>query len=194
MNFLAHLFLASPDEDLMIGNFIADSVKGKSYLQFPHRISKGILMHRFIDDFTDTHPLVKASNRLLHTYLQRYAPVALDIFYDYFLAKNFQQHHQKSLEEFAKNTYQILEKRKAILPEKNQTILHYMSQQNWLVGYATIDGIKQSLNGVARRSSYGQVLQGSEVFLLKHETELKINFEIFFEELKAKTEAYKKAI
>ncbi len=194
MNFLAHLFLASPDEDLMIGNFIADSVKGKSYLQFPERISAGILMHRFIDDFTDTHPLVKASNRLLHPYLQRYAPVALDIFYDYFLAKNFQQHHSKSLAEFAKNTYQILEKRKAILPEKNQTILQYMSQQNWLVGYATIDGIKQSLNGVARRSSYGQVLQGGEVFLLKHETELKINFEIFFEELKSKTEAYKKAI
>ncbi len=194
MNFLAHLFLASPDEDLMIGNFIADSVKGKSYLQFPERISAGILMHRFIDDFTDTHPLVKASNRLLHPYLQRYTPVALDIFYDYFLAKNFQQHHSKSLAEFAKNTYQILEKRKAILPEKNQTILQYMSQQNWLVGYATIDGIKQSLNGVARRSSYGQVLHGSEVFLLKHETELEINFEIFFEELKSKTEAYKKAI
>ena len=81
MNFLAHIYLASPDEDWMIGNFIADSVKGKSHQNFPKRIADGILMHRFIDDFTDTHPVVKGCTALLRSDLKKFAPVALDVFF-----------------------------------------------------------------------------------------------------------------
>ena len=69
MNFLAHIFLSGKDENLTIGNFIADSVKGKKYLKYPAGIQKGIILHRAIDSYTDTHPVVrKSTSRLFKTY------------------------------------------------------------------------------------------------------------------------------
>ena len=51
MNFLAHIFLSGNDEEVMIGNFIADAVKGRDYLGYSDGIVKGILLHRRIDAF-----------------------------------------------------------------------------------------------------------------------------------------------
>ena len=191
MNFLAHIFLASPDEEWMIGNFIADSVKGKSYQTFPKKIAEGILMHRFIDDFTDTHSLVKECNALLREGLSKHAPVALDVFFDYFLANNFHQYHQQPLEDFSKNSYEIFYQHFELLPIRNQQMLPYMSQQNWLLNYATIDGIKKALAGMAQRSKYGAIMKGGEQYLIVHEEKLKANFELFFKELQKNTEDYK---
>ena len=52
MNFLGHLILSGTNPDVIFGNFIADSVKGKSYLLLPDSIQKGIVLHRVIDNFT----------------------------------------------------------------------------------------------------------------------------------------------
>ena len=61
MNFLAHIYLSGEDQELKIGNFIADSVKGKKFAQFPERIQQGITLHRKIDSYTDSHPIVRES-------------------------------------------------------------------------------------------------------------------------------------
>jgi acyl carrier protein phosphodiesterase len=66
-----------------------------------------------------------------------------------------------------------------------------MIQQNWLVGYSTIEGIKKTLSGMARRSQYGQILQGSEQFLLQHENVLENKFFEFFSILKNEVEKHK---
>ena len=63
MNFLAHIYLSDDDEQVMIGNFIADFVKGKKKDDYPPAIKKGIELHRSIDDFTDHHPLVLRSKQ-----------------------------------------------------------------------------------------------------------------------------------
>jgi acyl carrier protein phosphodiesterase len=184
MNFLAHLYLSSHDENLLIGNFIADEVKGKQFNNYPIEISRGILMHRFIDYYTDTHPNVLASTKILRPYLSKFSPVALDVFFDYFLAKNWQTHHPNLLVNFTASTYKILQKNEALMPEKSRYILKYMSQQNWLLNYAEIDGIKKSLTGMASRSKYGSILQGGEKFLIQFEDELNQHFNLFFEALK----------
>jgi acyl carrier protein phosphodiesterase len=59
MNYLAHLYLAGLDHELIIGNFIADSVKGKQIDLFSEGIRKGIVQHRQIDMFTDAHPIIE---------------------------------------------------------------------------------------------------------------------------------------
>ena len=59
MNYLAHLYLSSGNKDLMIGNFIADHVKGNAINNFSDEIISGIKLHRLIDDFTDHHPIVE---------------------------------------------------------------------------------------------------------------------------------------
>ena len=63
MNHLAHLFLSRHSEKMMVGNFIADGVKGKKYLAYEDEIADGIVMHRAIDTFTDTHETVSHSKQ-----------------------------------------------------------------------------------------------------------------------------------
>ena len=63
MNYLAHLVLSGKNEEVLFGNFIADAVKGKSYLTWSKNIQKGILLHRFIDHYTDTNPHYFAGKR-----------------------------------------------------------------------------------------------------------------------------------
>ena len=65
MNFLGHFYLSQHDPELLVGNFIADYVKGKRYLDYPPKISEGIMMHRQIDHFTDTHEMVKKGRKRL---------------------------------------------------------------------------------------------------------------------------------
>lgn len=185
MNLLAHQYLSHHNEDLMIGNFIADEVKGNQFKNYPQKISNGILMHRFIDNFTDTHLNVLECTKLLRPYLSKFSPVALDVFYDYLLAKNWNIHHPDSLEIFTENTYVVLQKNQTIMPEKSRYMLKYMSEQNWLLNYSKIDGIKMALAGMSNRSKFGAILNGGEKYLQQFEVELNYHFEIFFNELKA---------
>jgi acyl carrier protein phosphodiesterase len=92
MNFLAHLHLSGNNPNIMLGNFMGDFVKGKSYRQqYEPEIIKGIELHRSIDEFTDSHPVVTESkNRLRPTY-RHYSGVIVDVFYDHFLAANWNQ-------------------------------------------------------------------------------------------------------
>ena len=191
MNFLAHIFLAAPDEQWMIGGFIADSVKGKNHQLFQKKIAEGILMHRFIDSYTDEHPLVRDCTKLLRDGLGKYAPVALDVFFDYFLANNFHLYHHQTLNEFSKSAYELFYRNFEILPSRNQHLLPYMSQQNWLLNYSTIEGMKNTLAGMAQRSTHGAIMKGGEKYLIEYEMQLQNNFELFFDELQKKLADYK---
>ena len=73
---------------VVIGNFIADGIKGKKYLEYPAAIQKGILLHRAIDSYTDSHPVVRQSSKRLHANYGHYSGVIVDILYDHFLASN----------------------------------------------------------------------------------------------------------
>ena len=92
MNFLAHIYLSGDNEELKIGNFIADSVKGKQYLEYPPGIIDGIVLHRAIDTFTDTHPIVSRSVERLFERYGHYSRVIVDILYDHFLAANWKDY------------------------------------------------------------------------------------------------------
>jgi acyl carrier protein phosphodiesterase len=154
VNFLAHLYLAGKNEELLIGNFIADSVKGNKYKFFPEGISKGILMHREVDFFSDNHPVYKQSVHRLQPQYGKYSGVITDMFYDYFLANNWNKFSDISLEEFCNNTYKILNKHLEKLPKESLVISTYMRRENWLLSYREKDAIRGSLAGMSRRMKY----------------------------------------
>ena len=102
MNFLAHLYLSGDNEQIIVGNFIGDFVKGRNALQtFDPTIALGIELHRAIDQFTDTHPVVRSSKDRLRPKYRHYAGVIVDIFYDHFLARKWNDYHKTPLPEFA---------------------------------------------------------------------------------------------
>lgn len=152
MNFLAHIYLSGEDKDLILGNFIADSVKGKKYLNYPSGIKNGIILHRSIDYFTDTHPTVrKSKSKLLDTY-GHYSGVIVDILYDHFLAKNWKNYGLVPLEEFTVSFYDLLHENLDTLPAPVQRFLPYMIKDNWLLSYATLEGISGILTQMNERT------------------------------------------
>ena len=121
MNYLAHFLLSKQNEALIIGNFIADDVKGKQYKKYPEAVQQGILMHREIDSFTDSHPIVTNSKNLIRKFQKKYTPVVVDVFYDYFLARNFSNYSTFELNEFSLKIYTILNKNSNLLTPKTNS-------------------------------------------------------------------------
>src|ERR1035441_355453 len=154
MNFLAHLYLSGNDEQLMIGNFIADSVKGSSFKNYPEGIAKGILLHRAIDFYSDNHPVFLKSVERLRPNYKKYSGVIVDIFYDHFLAKNWKDYSEKPLEKYADEVHSLMMKNILLIPERSLMFLKYAMRTNRLVSYATIEGIGETLSGMSRRTTF----------------------------------------
>src|SRR5690606_11794879 len=125
---LAHIYLSGNDDGLKIGNFIADSVKGKAYQKYPEDIQKGILLHRKIDEYTDTHPITRQSISKFSPRFGLYAWVIVDMVYDHFLAANWEDYHSTSLEIYSQEFYSLIEKNIETLPKRVQNFFPYMKK------------------------------------------------------------------
>ncbi len=183
MNFLAHIYLSHNDDEIKIGNFIADSIRGKKYKNYPAQIQRGILLHRHIDTFTDAHPTVRQSTRRLHKNYSHYSGVIVDILYDHFLAKNWKTYSDIPLETFVDDFYHLLEDNFDILPLNVQRLLPHMIHDNWLVSYASIEGITKVLEGMNRRTQNRSKMNLAVVELQEFYDEFEAEFTSFFNEL-----------
>ncbi|QAA81431.1 DUF479 domain-containing protein [Aequorivita sp. H23M31] len=188
MNFLAHIYLSGNDDDVTIGNFIADGIKGKRYLNFPKGIAKGILLHREIDTFTDAHPIVHQSTAKLHENYGHYSGVIVDILYDHFLAKNWNKYSQQPLDEYVQDFYGLLRRNFTSLPARIQRMMPYMIADNWLVNYATIPGIGKILAQMNVRTKGVARMDEAVTELVEYYDEFENEFTDFFEELRAFSE------
>src|SRR5262245_38775493 len=148
MNYLAHATLSFGNDDILTGNMISDFVKGNKKMLYPAAIQKGIMLHRMIDEFTDTHSATKQAKIYFRETAGPYAGIFVDVAYDHFLANDDHQFPGKQLETFAEYTYKVLDRYKQILPERFARILPYMISQNWLYNYKYEEGIESSFGGI----------------------------------------------
>ena len=183
MNFLSHLYLSGNSEGLIIGNFIADSVKGNAFLNFSPDIQKGILLHRKIDVFTDTHLIVEQSKKRLRQKYRKYASVIVDIYYDHYLAINWGTYSAVSLNDYTQNVYELIQKNTNQLPFKSQEFTKYMVQYNILSAYAELDGIERVLKGMSRRTTFESNMEHAIHDLKEHYVLFENEFKLFFPEL-----------
>ena len=153
MNYLAHLYLSGESEKVIVGNFIGDYVKGKKYQDYPKDITKGILLHRQIDSFTDTHAITREAKILFRQEFGLYSGIVVDFFYDHFLAKNWNNYSEVTLRSFAKRIHAVLLSNHNMLPERVQGFLPFLIQHKRLESYALVDGITQSLKIMGNYSS-----------------------------------------
>jgi len=180
MNYLAHLFLAGKDEGLIIGNFIADSVRGKEINNYSENIQRGIRLHRKIDAFTDNHPIVKLTTSRLRRSSAKYAPVVTDIVYDHFLAANWDKYSQITLNTFAIESYRILHNNLHNMPVKIHELYLTMEEQNWLVNYSSIKGITQTLTELSAKVKFANTMATAIIDLEKEYDLFKEDFLTFF--------------
>lgn len=183
MNFLAHIYLSGSHQDIQIGNFIADGIKGNQFSHFNTNIQKGIRLHRAIDTYTDQHPIFRITKHRLHEEFGHYSGVIVDIFYDHILAKNWSQYHNLSLDLFVQNFYEVLKHHKYLFTPKIQIMHAHMITHNWLLSYATIDGISSILKQMDDRTKGVSKMQLAPLAMLNFYHEIHQEFELFFQEM-----------
>lgn len=180
MNYLAHIYLSGEDEQVTLGNFMADDIKGSSYLKYPESIKKGILLHRSIDSFTDTHPIVKSSTKRLHSRYSHYSGIIIDVFYDHFLAKNWNRYHNQPLLEYTEDFYTMLASNVEWLPVGLKRVVPIMIADNWLLSYASFDGIAKVLDGLNKITKHRSGMNRALIDLELHYSSFEEEFKEFF--------------
>ena len=183
MNFLAHIYLSFGDPQLTLGNFMADSIRGREYRHYPDQIQKGVLLHRAIDTFTDTHPVTRQSNKRLFPRYSHYSRVIVDIFYDHYLARNWEAYSEVPLEEFTAGFYGLLEENLHLMPGPVKRMAPYMIEENWLLSYRDLEGIHKVLRGLNRRTGLKSGMDRAVEDLRAHYREFGNEFTTFFEDL-----------
>ena len=167
----------------MIGNFIADHIRGNNYEGFSDEIQQGILLHREIDTFTDAHAIVRKSKRRLHERYRHYDGVIIDIFFDYFLAKNWSKYSAIPLDIYTQSVYNLFEEKSSTLPLKSQNFIKYMIEYNILFNYQYKDGIQKVLNGMNTRTKGKSQMNLAIEDLTDLEQEFEEDFTVFFKDL-----------
>lgn len=168
MNFLGHFFLSGDDEQVTVGNFMADAVKGRDLSRFTEGLEQGIRLHRAIDSFTDSHPVQQQGRERAHAHAGRYASVVMDMYYDHILAKHWEEFHPEPLAVFTQRMYLLLERNLQVMPQRTQRMVPYMIRGDWLTSYASLKGIGRALEGLSRRVPEGDAMRGSEMVLQAH--------------------------
>jgi len=183
MNFLAHLHLSGDNEQVKIGNFIGDAVKGNSYTKFTPDIQKGIILHRKIDSFTDNHAITKDLNKFFNEKYRKYSGIVVDIVYDYFLANNWQDYSNQELEQFVSDSHSLLMNNFRILPMKIKKILPFFIGKNRLLSYRHIDGIESVLAAMAKYTSLPQGAKFATDIVKNEHKYFEDHFRIFYAEI-----------
>lgn len=183
MNFLAHIYLSGDNDLIKIGNFMADGIRGKHFDNYPIEIQKGITLHRSIDTFTDAHPIFRQSTKRLHENYHHYAGVIVDVFYDHFLAKNWNIYSEEKLDHFVTQFYQSLQANHFILSDRIKGMMPYMVEQNWLLSYQTVEGINQILTQMDQRTKNESRMRFATNELSEFYLEFENEFTNFFPEL-----------
>jgi acyl carrier protein phosphodiesterase len=184
MNYLAHAFLARQSDDAMLGSLLGDFCKPGHTDEFSAETDREIVIHRKVDAFTDSHPLVLSAKALFGTETRRFAGISLDVFYDHVLATSWAAYCDEPLETFIADYYQMLIRRRGTLPARADIAASYMTDQDWLGSYRQFDGVRIALERISRRlSKHADRLVASFDDLATNYAALTDGFHLFFPQL-----------
>lgn len=183
MNHLAHALLAGPDEAWRLGGVLGDFVRGVPDSSLPAGVREGIALHRAIDGYTDRHPEVLAARALFEPPYRRYAGIALDMWFDYCLARDFARWSPQSLDTFSTDLRELLRRHDALLPPAAQRFARYMQANDLPAGYADPAALERALAGIGQRLQRDNPLDRMLPVLQALEAPLRARFEAFFPQL-----------
>ena len=153
MNYLAHTYLSGDNDNIKVGNFLGDWVKGSDYLKYPEDIRTGIMLHRNIDSFIDRHSIMHLSASRFQSRYARYSGVIIDILYDHYLANSWKDFCDIPLRDYVNRLHNVMLNNFEILPPRLQNFLPGFMNERWIERYATIDGIRDVLETMSKRTS-----------------------------------------
>ena len=186
LNFLAHFHLAQPTDGSRIGALLGDFIRGTPEslrTQLPLKVIDGIILHRAIDRFTDSHKIFLQSKELLSRPRRRFAGIIIDIYFDHFLAGLWSEFSEVSLPDFTTEIYATLRRRADWIGPEVSEIARQMQAENWLTASATIPGLALTFHKVSHRRTFLTPLIGAEEDLANHYQIFKTAFRNFYPEV-----------
>lgn len=163
----------------MYANLFGDFVKGSQYYQYSNKVVQGIQLHREIDYYFDQHPIIVEVRRSLYPTLPKISSVALDLYIDHLLAKNWSVFHKTRfvdyLDEFYTHDSQMFDE----FPELFLSFVGALKNNKWINYYQYEYGLDKACKGVSNRISFPNNLRhGLKYFKLNQErlNEAFINF------------------
>ena len=184
MNYLAHIYLARHSEAAMVGAMLGDFVKANGGDHYAPEIANEIALHRFIDSFTDSHPVVTEAKSLFTEGRRRYAGIVLDVFYDHILSQRWNEYCEEPRAELIERFYGALAAHEEQLPERLREILPKLIKQDWLGAYGDFSGVELALTRMSDRlSRNGHLLREGIGEVQQHYEAIAIGFDRFFPEL-----------
>ena len=165
----------------MYSNLQGDYIKGKDLSHLPEIVQEGSHLHRTIDSYVDTHPAVKDVLHQLYPHLPKISGIAIDLYFDHLLARDWAKFHPKPLREFIDEFYQYEPKFKDSFSKQYQFMLDKMKEMDWLYQYQYVRGLSSACTGLSQRISFENNLhQAPHVFSML-QTEIESAFNIYME-------------
>ena len=183
MNFLAHIYLSGNEDDVKIGNFIGDYIKGSAFHIYPDKIKQGILLHRFIDSFTDKNTHTLDAKQLFAPKYRKYAGIVMDIVYDHFLATNWERYSYVDLRTFINHFHSLLLEKNDMLPTEVQDIVPKLIKNDRIYSYIEVEGIRSVLSTMSKYTSLPDHSDFAIEVLNSNYKFLKQNFLLFFSDI-----------
>jgi acyl carrier protein phosphodiesterase len=184
MNFLGHLYFSGNDKELMLANLFGDFARGSKHKHLPEVIQQGIKLHRKIDFYIDNHPLVKELKFELMSDLPKVGPIAVDLFFDHLLARNWTQFHSTEYTSFLNEFYEHETDYHSHYPAAFLDFMDKLRTHQWMNHYPTKYGLMKSCEGVAKRISFETKLPTAHLVFNQMETEIESTFHGFMEDAK----------
>lgn len=197
MNWLAHVFLSRPDIEFRLGNLLADLVKGRDRVTMPAAFLDGARQHQAIDAFTDTHQAVHRSRARIGGDYRHATGILVDVFYDHFLALDWDHYANEPLEAFTARLYADIRAHPIELPTEARAAVERMLHDDRLGSYRHLEGIEASLRRVSLRleartgRNFG--LERGVTELVAHFEGLRSDFAEFFPQLVTHVREYQDA-
>ena len=193
MNWLAHVFLSENNIEHQLGNLLADPLKGRAWDEATPMFCHGLETHKYIDTFTDNHPLFRQSKSRLkdRKYLKG---VVIDIVYDHLLTIHWEKFSSKDFFLFTSDFRTQALHQIDGYPEKAQTIISRVVDIKLLSSYADLKGLGEGFKRIDRRLS-DRVLKKESTFgylplVEKELVHIEKDFLAFFPELMEHVQTY----
>jgi acyl carrier protein phosphodiesterase len=147
MNHIAHFLLAPQTAHGVVGTLLADFHRGPISTALPPEVAGAVALHRAIDSHTDQHRATRHARALFATGPRRYAGVALDLYFDHCLAREWGQYASVPFAAFVGATYERLESGLAAtyVPDRMRRMARAMRNEDWLVAYRNFEGVERAL-------------------------------------------------
>ena len=147
-------------------------------------------LHRDIDSYIDHHPITRAVLKPLYDLLPKVAPIALDLFFDHLLAKNWSRYHVHPLDEFVDDFFeyallignQAFEEKNFAYPKEFIELLQIIHSSKWLTRYQQLEGLEFACKGLSQRINFDNNLHEGPTIFTENESLIAISFHQYMKE------------